>query len=71
MVLANFGSSLAAATDAAALDDLAAYLQPLCGLPACLAADGAHSPIYSWFWSGWTPDLAGGSCLTLKVTKEY
>jgi hypothetical protein len=59
VVLADFGSALATPTDQAALSDLAAYLQPLCGLPACLAADGAHAPIYSWFWAGWTPDLAG------------
>lgn len=59
VVLASFGSALASATDAAALSDLAAYMQPLCGLPACLAADGAHGPVSSWFWNGWTPDLAG------------
>lgn len=45
--------------DMAAFSDLAAYLQPLCGLPACLAADGAHSPVYSWFWDGWSADSAG------------
>ena len=59
MVLPSFGSALASSTDESALDDLAAYMQPLCGLPACLAADGAHGPISSWFWNGWTPDLAG------------
>lgn len=59
VVLVNFGSALGSATDAAALDDLAAYLQPLCGLPACIAADGAHSPISSWFWNGWAPQSAG------------
>ncbi|EIE18857.1 hypothetical protein COCSUDRAFT_59785 [Coccomyxa subellipsoidea C-169] len=71
VVLASFGSGLASATDESALDDLAAYMQPLCGLPACLAADGAHGPISSWFWNGWTPDLAGSLTSTdgLKVLK--
>lgn len=59
VVLASFGSALEAPTDVAALGDLAAYMQPLCGLPACLAADGAHGPISSWFWDGWTPDMPG------------
>lgn len=59
VVLASFGSAMASATDEAALSDLATYMQPLCGLPACLAADGAHGPVSSWFWNGWTPDLAG------------
>ena len=59
VVLATFGSALMSAVDEAALDDLAAYMQPLCGLPACLAADGAHGPISSWMWNGWTPKSYG------------
>lgn len=59
VVLGGFGTPMASKVDVAAFADLAAYLQPLCGLPACLAADGAHSPIYSWFWDGWSADSAG------------
>ena len=59
VVLGGFGSPMTSKVDMAAFGDLAAYLQPLCGLPACLAADGAHSPVYSWFWDGWSVDSAG------------
>ncbi|BDA48966.1 probable major extracellular endoglucanase at N-terminal half [Coccomyxa sp. Obi] len=71
VVLASFGSGLMSAVDEAALDDLAAYMQPLCGLPACLAADGAHGPISSWMWNGWTPGFDGSITSTdgLKVLK--
>ena len=59
MVLGGFGSPLQTGVDRQAFADLAAYLQPLCGLPACLAADGAHAPIASWFWDGWAPGSPG------------
>ena len=60
---------MASKVDMAAFSDLAAYLQPLCGLPACLAADGAHSPIYSWFWDGWSADSAGKPTELLLPTR--
>ena len=59
VVLGGFGSPMTPPVDMEAFADLASYLQPLCGLPACLAADGAHSSIFSWFWDGWSPDSAG------------
>ncbi len=72
MVLASFGSGLTSAVDEAALDDLAAYMQPLCGLPACLAADGAHGPISSWMWNGWTPDVDGAIVIfPLHASLQY
>ena len=67
VVLGGFGSPMTSPVDMEAFADLASYLQPLCGLPACLAADGAHSSIFSWFWEGWSPDSAGehdASCLS-------
>ncbi len=69
VALGDFGSPLTSALDAAAFGDLAAYLQPLCGLPACLEAAGAHAPISSWFWDGWSPASSGArsflsACLT-------
>ena len=59
VVLGGFGSPMTSPVDMEAFADLASYLQPLCGLPACLAADGAHSSILNWFWNGWSPDSAG------------
>ena len=55
--LASFGSTAGAPRADPAMQDLASYLQPLCGLPSCIAADGAHAPINSWFWDSW----AGGT----------
>lgn len=63
VALGGFGSRMGSPVDMSAFADLAAYLQPLCGLPACLAADGAHAPIASWFWDGWSPDSAGTTSL--------
>lgn len=51
--LASFGSAAAAPRTDPVMGSLAAYLQPLCGLPSCIAADGAHAPITSWFWDSW------------------
>ncbi len=51
--LAGFSAAATPPRDSAAMGALSAYLQPLCGLPSCIAADGAHAPISSWFWDSW------------------
>jgi hypothetical protein len=60
-VLVNsIGGQLESQADVSNLLEVAAYMEPFCGYPACGAAgDGRHTRLGSWLWGDWSPSAAG------------
>lgn len=60
LLLNMWGGSLTGQSDVAGLVELASYIEPFCGYPACgAAADGLHTRLGSWVFGDWSPSAPG------------